>query len=332
MIMSADVKCRLFVAVAAAGIGAALFAVPASSADTGVRETLDSAAAGSTDDLLLQLYEGAAEFTVGEPLGYTLRSDFGGYCYLIHVDVRDRATLLRPEGCSGVQARGEQTDVVFPSSGRLTADFPAGEDAVYGVLSPMPFAALDRLLGGQVVAPLTVADATTISQDISRLAEAEEISLASVSYQVLERAPETQYTTRGIIRKVVAGMENPGAAGELASFDLENIQFDFGSDKLTAESKRQLDVFGAALRSSELTPARLKVAGHTDRIGDEAFNDSLSLRRANSVRSYLMSEFGLDPARLDPVGYGETAPLVEGDNEETRALNRRVEMLFIAEE
>ena len=187
-----------------------------------------------------------------------------------------------------------------------------------------------HLLGGGPAASVTVADADTIASDLFRSASDQEIEVASVAYDVLEQAPDTQYTTRGIIRRVQKGMEEPSESGEFASMDVQNIQFDFGSDELTEQSKKQLDVFGKALVSGEIEGAKLKVAGHTDDVGDEAYNTQLSVRRASSVRSYLMAEFGLSEGMLDAVGYGESAPLMDNDSEEARAKNRRVEMIFTA--
>ena len=67
------------------------------------------------------------------------------------------------------------------------------------------------------------------------------------------------------------------------------------------------------------------VAGHTCNIGTDQYNQRLSERRANSVRQYLVSK-GIDANRLSAVGYGESRPKYSNDTEETRRLNRRVEI------
>ena len=74
---------------------------------------------------------------------------------------------------------------------------------------------------------------------------------------------------------------------------------------------------------------RLRVAGHTDDVGDREYNYALSMRRAIAVKEYLVGRFALDASRLDTVGYGEDRPVVTGEDNEARALNRRVEMVFM---
>ena len=63
--------------------------------------------------------------------------------------------------------------------------------------------------------------------------------------------------------------------------------------------------------------------GHTDSVGTNAYNDKLSLRRAEAVKAYMVSK-GLDPARLYTEGKGETQPVADNATAEGRAKNRRV--------
>jgi OmpA-OmpF porin, OOP family len=69
---------------------------------------------------------------------------------------------------------------------------------------------------------------------------------------------------------------------------------------------------------------RLEIAGHTDSIGSDASNQSISERRAASVRAWLMDK-GIPISRMDAVGYGEDRPIVSNDTAENRARNRRIE-------
>jgi outer membrane protein OmpA-like peptidoglycan-associated protein len=83
------------------------------------------------------------------------------------------------------------------------------------------------------------------------------------------------------------------------------ITFRTSSSELTDDAKQQLDVVGAALKNARLAPYRFIVEGHADPRGDAAANLVLSQQRAGSVRSYLVSEHGIDPMRLIPEGKGD---------------------------
>ena len=71
----------------------------------------------------------------------------------------------------------------------------------------------------------------------------------------------------------------------------------------------------------------LQVEGNTDWIADEAYNMSLSVRRAENVANYLVSK-GVERDRVSTVGYGETRPASDNDTAEGRALNRRAEIVI----
>jgi outer membrane protein OmpA-like peptidoglycan-associated protein len=98
------------------------------------------------------------------------------------------------------------------------------------------------------------------------------------------------------------------------------LQFEFDSDKLTAEDKAVLDRI--APRLVELQFIGGEAGGHTDSVGDDAYNLDLSKRRAQSVIDYLATK-GIT-GRFTPVGYGETMPIADNATAEGRAKNRRV--------
>lgn len=116
---------------------------------------------------------------------------------------------------------------------------------------------------------------------------------------------------------------------ELAPGDavvLQNIQFEFNSSALTADSESGIQILVAFLkRNPEL---KVELAGHTDNVGNENYNLKLSSERAETVRKALIAN-GIDDTRLIAKGYGATKPLVPNDTEEHRALNRRTEMIII---
>lgn len=109
-------------------------------------------------------------------------------------------------------------------------------------------------------------------------------------------------------------------------FVLQNIQFEFNSAELTADSQAGIKVLADFLeRNPEL---KVELAGHTDNVGNESYNQKLSSSRAETVRKALI-EKGIEDNRLTAKGYGASKPLAPNDSDENRALNRRTEMVII---
>jgi len=97
--------------------------------------------------------------------------------------------------------------------------------------------------------------------------------------------------------------------------------FAFDSAELTAEDKAELDRIAARLTELEFVGGT--ATGHTDSVGDEAYNQKLSERRAQAVVDYLAAK-GVAPGRVTAIGMGETKPRADNATEEGRAENRRV--------
>jgi OOP family OmpA-OmpF porin len=102
------------------------------------------------------------------------------------------------------------------------------------------------------------------------------------------------------------------------------INFDFNSDRLRDESKTVLDKIVAILKQNPNW--KMTVEGHTDNIGGEAFNQTLSEKRARAVVDFLTGA-GIEPARLSASGKGFSNPVASNDTELGRAQNRRVELV-----
>ena len=116
---------------------------------------------------------------------------------------------------------------------------------------------------------------------------------------------------------------------ELAPGDavvLQNIQFEFNSSALTAESESGIQILTAFLKRNP--DLKVELAGHTDNVGNDNYNLKLSSDRAESVRKALIAN-GIEEMRLTAKGYGATKPMVPNDSDEHRALNRRTEMIII---
>ena len=102
------------------------------------------------------------------------------------------------------------------------------------------------------------------------------------------------------------------------------IQFDFNSDSITSASRPYIDELGKMLSREDLLNENVIIEGHTDAVGSALYNKQLSLRRAQSIKQYLFSQYGIDRHRMMVSGKGEYQPL-KGQNP-FAAVNRRVEI------
>jgi outer membrane protein OmpA-like peptidoglycan-associated protein len=84
------------------------------------------------------------------------------------------------------------------------------------------------------------------------------------------------------------------------------INFEFNSARLTPAGKQTLQPVAEALASNELGNKRFVIEGHTDAKGKASYNLSLSKRRAQAVKQYLVNKFAIDPSRLATVGKGSS--------------------------
>ena len=111
-----------------------------------------------------------------------------------------------------------------------------------------------------------------------------------------------------------------------AVIELEGINFDFDKATLKPEAMAILNEAAALLDNHDRVV--VEIAGHTDSVGSESYNQGLSERRANAVKDYLTSK-GVKASRLSAKGYGESRPIASNDTKEGRAENRRVEMIIL---
>jgi outer membrane protein OmpA-like peptidoglycan-associated protein len=81
---------------------------------------------------------------------------------------------------------------------------------------------------------------------------------------------------------------------------------------------------------SETTSLKVEIGGHTDSIGDPIKNIEISVKRAKTVKNYLV-KLGIAPERLIIQGYGSRNPIADNKTEDGRALNRRVEIIPLKE-
>lgn len=106
---------------------------------------------------------------------------------------------------------------------------------------------------------------------------------------------------------------------------IRDVHFEFDSAKLTAADEIKLDMIVMRLKK-EAPSAKLRVTGHTDSVGSDAYNKKLSDRRAHSVVEYLISNGIPRSSFVSVQGAGESQPVADNKTADGRAMNRRVEI------
>lgn len=196
-----------------------------------------------------------------------------------------------------VVAEGLPTDAVraaFPSflriAGRAAGTFGAGEVR----------------LGEQGIA----VEGTTATEDAAAAVQAlgEEATGRGVPVEGAPRGPVT------VAREQLSAVD-----------DLEGVEFERGSERLTAQSRRTLVRAARVLRALP-SSVLVEIRGHTDDKGPADLNERLSRRRAAEVRDYLVDK-GVPAKRLRAVGIGEEDPLRSNRTASGRAANRRIEFV-----
>jgi outer membrane protein OmpA-like peptidoglycan-associated protein len=117
--------------------------------------------------------------------------------------------------------------------------------------------------------------------------------------------------------------EEAAPAAEKPNYTFDNIQFEFNSGVLKTASFAVLDQVATEMKKDE--SVKFILNGNSSAEGTPEHNMSLSVDRANSVKSYLVNA-GIPAANLEIKGFGATKPMTSNDTEEGRVLNRRVEI------
>jgi len=105
-------------------------------------------------------------------------------------------------------------------------------------------------------------------------------------------------------------------------FVLTGVTFDTGKATIRSESLPRLDIVVDFMTHKK--SARIQISGHTDNVGNPKGNKTLSEKRAQACRAYVISK-GIDGSRLEAIGRGDESPIAPNDNDEGRQKNRRIE-------
>lgn len=140
---------------------------------------------------------------------------------------------------------------------------------------------------------------------------------------------ETKFVTsvRGRTTRSLSQTEREEIAAivkDKPKIDLE-ITFDYNSAEISAKSIPSVQALGRALSNAELKGSTFVVAGHTDAAGGEDYNQSLSERRADSIKKYLVDKYGIAGSDLVTVGYGKSK--LKDPGQPLAEANRRVQVV-----
>lgn len=160
--------------------------------------------------------------------------------------------------------------------------------------------------------------------DIPR-AYSSDIKYNSILFQLGGFNVETDRYFVGNIRLAVGAPDTRNKLITIGKFVTSGILFDVNSDRIKPESYGMIKEIASVLK--ENADVRVKIIGHTDSDGEDAKNLDLSKKRAAAVKASLSKDFGIDAARMETDGKGESQPAVKNDTPENKAQNRRVEFV-----
>lgn len=134
-------------------------------------------------------------------------------------------------------------------------------------------------------------------------------------------APPPSTRDHHLILVVPEDASSPG----VRRYRTQKILFEFDSDRMIGDYAEILAELAEHLKKGF---SELVIEGHTDSVGPAAYNQTLSLRRAEAIKKYLLSHFALDSRKIMAVGYGETRPIADNGNYQGRQENRRVDFVI----
>lgn len=200
------------------------------------------------------------------------------------------------------------------------------EDRMSALAKQLGFTA-DFSSGGVPVIENMMSAVTGLKDDVRNLrAQVAELQAVAAKYEKV--APLEQVNQK--IKRISAMFDKNEAevsqSGQRLVVRLTALSFPTGSSEIQPKDFPVLTKVQAAMR--EFPNSKVTIEGNTDSTGNPAFNQALSLRRADAVRDYLLANMNRDPASIAAVGYGSSRPLASNETAEGRAKNRRIDVVI----
>jgi outer membrane protein OmpA-like peptidoglycan-associated protein len=197
----------------------------------------------------------------------------------------------------------------------LTAFKAIALGATLSMSAGIAFAAGDNVSAAQILAKLQPKPITR-GLSVERVDPA--VKAKEASFLATVRNRKTRSLSMGE-REELADM-----SAAKPNIDLE-IKFDYNSADISSASMPSAQALGEALSDPSLKGSTFMVAGHTDAIGGESYNQGLSERRADTIKRYLVDKFGIAGSDLVAVGYGKDKP--KDPSAPMDPTNRRVQVV-----
>ncbi|MGE4503747.1 MAG: OmpA family protein [Desulfovibrionaceae bacterium] len=154
----------------------------------------------------------------------------------------------------------------------------------------------------------------------SFVAQAEQLLSDPVSMDAFVK--NATWDLRTVHRNMPVAAAEPEPERVYKTMDMElNVEFDFDKSDIRPEYHDDLDKLGTLLKENDTL--EVLIVGHTDNKGTYVYNIGLSQRRADAMKQYVVDAYGIDPKRIDTVGYSFTQPVATNDTAEGRQKNRR---------
>jgi outer membrane protein OmpA-like peptidoglycan-associated protein len=160
-------------------------------------------------------------------------------------------------------------------------------------------------------------------------AEAEQSRLAALkAQQTVEQAESDKAAMRARLAEQLNTILQTRDSARGLIVSMSDVLFDTGKYSLKPGAREKLAKVAGILLS--YPGLNIEVGGYTDSVGSDEMNQTLSEKRASSVRNYLVQQ-GVSTNSVTATGYGETLPVASNDNSSGRQQNRRVELLVSGE-
>ncbi len=267
----------------------------------------------------------ADQVRVGDPVDFRFDAKQPAYLTTLYVDAAGSMTVLHTGGESSLLSPGRITSYPAPETGKsLIAQEPLGHEHVFAIATsePLPQDMFVDEKGEPVIVFERPEDARHFARrlaDYLSILPEGSVDVASFGQEVVPADTPQRYASSQIVTHFTTRTRSLSRP----KLDLD-IQFEFGSDRLTPQARQDLDELGRALEHPAMKNRRFELAGHTDDVGRAEYNMELSKRRARSAYEYLMSRYDISEGAVETTGYGEERPVVAGTSDEARRRNRRV--------